>query len=148
MGTPPRWPVLFLLSIEARTDYSSRRSRISKKSLMQPSMRSRHRRSRGLRPGTGSTGYTRRKSEHLSPNPSDDVADLVADLGTATNSAGFAAPDRRETRADATGSRSGSTKVIALRIEGNIRQSQTKISRSMFRSRTWDRALRLSTITS
>ena len=37
--------------------------------------------------------------------------------------------------------------MIAFRIEGNIRYSQTKISRSMFPSRTRDRALRLSTIT-
>jgi hypothetical protein len=39
------------------------------------------------------------------------------------------------------------TTVIAFRIEGKHRYSQTKISRSMFRSRTHDRDLRLKTIT-
>src|ERR1700674_1504656 len=39
------------------------------------------------------------------------------------------------------------TEVIAFRIAGKHRYSQTKISRSMFRSRTRDGALRLRTIT-
>jgi hypothetical protein len=42
---------------------------------------------------------------------------------------------------------SGLTTVIAFRIEGKNRYSQTKISRSMFRSRARDRDLRLKTIT-
>jgi hypothetical protein len=42
---------------------------------------------------------------------------------------------------------SGLTTVIAFRIEGNSRWSQTKIIRSMFRSLTRDGHLRLSTIT-
>ena len=37
--------------------------------------------------------------------------------------------------------------MIAFRIEGNDRYSQAKISRSIFRSRTRDGALRLRTIT-
>jgi len=36
--------------------------------------------------------------------------------------------------------------AIALRIVGNSRYIQTKISRPMFRSRSRDRAFRLSTI--
>jgi hypothetical protein len=42
---------------------------------------------------------------------------------------------------------SGLTMTIVFRIDGKNRYSQTKISRSMFRSRTRERDLRLKTIT-
>jgi hypothetical protein len=42
---------------------------------------------------------------------------------------------------------SGLTMTIALRLDGKNRYRQTKVSRSMFRSRTRDRDLRLKTIT-